>query len=81
MSLPLDTLFDGDCLETMARLPAGSLDLVFADPPYNLQLGGSLLRPNASRVSGVEADWDRFADFAAYDAFTRAWAEAARRLL
>jgi len=81
MSLPLDTLFAGDCVEMMSRLPAGSVDLVFADPPYNLQLGGSLLRPNASRVAGVEEDWDRFPDFAAYDAFTRAWAEAARRVL
>jgi modification methylase len=81
MSLPLDTLLDGDCVETMARLPAGSVDLVFADPPYNLQLGGELLRPNASKVAGVEEEWDRFADFAAYDSFTRAWAEAARRVL
>src|SRR5579883_1118182 len=65
----------------MAKLPEASVDLVFADPPYNLQLGGELLRPNHSRVDGVEEDWDRFADFAAYDRFTRAWLEAARRVL
>jgi modification methylase len=71
----------GDCVEVMARLPAGSVDLVFADPPYNLQLAGELLRPNHSRVAGVEEAWDRFAGFAEYDRFTRAWLEAARRLL
>jgi modification methylase len=65
----------------MAGLPAASVDLVFADPPYNLQLGGDLLRPNNTRVDGVEDDWDKFADFAAYDAFTRAWLSATRRLL
>ncbi len=65
----------------MRQLPAGSIDLVFADPPYNLQLGGDLLRPNHSRVDGVDEDWDRFANFAAYDRFTRDWLEAARRLL
>jgi modification methylase len=71
----------GDCVARMAQLPAASVDLVFADPPYNLQLGGELLRPNHSRVDGVEEDWDRFTDFAEYDRFTRAWLEAARRLL
>ncbi|HWD60054.1 MAG TPA: site-specific DNA-methyltransferase [Stellaceae bacterium] len=76
-----DGVIDGDCLETMAALPAGSVDLVFADPPYNLQLNGELHRPDNSRVDGVEADWDKFADFAAYDRFTRAWLGAARRLL
>ena len=71
----------GDCVAEMAALPAGSVDLVFADPPYNLQLGGELLRPNHSRVDGVEEDWDRFDGFADYDRFTRAWLEAARRVL
>src|SRR5215472_15150374 len=71
----------GDCVALMGRLPAASVDLVFADPPYNLQLGGELLRPNNSRVDGVEEAWDRFADFAAYDRFTRAWLEGARRIL
>jgi modification methylase len=76
-----DEVLVGDCIEVMARLPAGSVDLVFADPPYNLQLGGELLRPNNSRVDGVDAAWDRFAGFAEYDRFTRAWLDGARRLL
>jgi len=71
----------GDCIEIMNRLPAGSVDLVFADPPYNLQLGGDLLRPNNTRVDGVDEAWDRFADFATYDKFTREWLAAARRAL
>ena len=65
----------------MARLPAASVDLVFADPPYNLQLSGELHRPDNSRVDGVEDDWDKFADFAEYDRFTRAWLGDCRRLL
>ena len=74
-------VFDGDCLAEMARLPAASVDLVFADPPYNLQLSGELHRPNNTRVDGVEAEWDKFADFAEYDRFTRAWLGECRRLL
>jgi modification methylase len=74
-------VIDGDCLETMARLPAGAIDLVFADPPYNLQLSGELHRPDNSRVDGVEAEWDKFADFSDYDRFTRAWLGECRRLL
>jgi modification methylase len=65
----------------MARLDPACCDLVFADPPYNLQLSGELTRPNMSRVDGVAEDWDKFADFAAYDGFTRAWLAAARRAL
>jgi modification methylase len=65
----------------MASLPAESVDLVFADPPYNLQLAGSLTRPDNSVVDAVDDDWDRFAGFAEYDAFTRAWLMAARRLM
>jgi modification methylase len=76
-----DDIRDGDCLVEMARLPASSVDLVFADPPYNLQLSGELHRPDNSRVDGVEAEWDKFADFAAYDRFTRAWLGECRRLL
>ena len=71
----------GDCAEEMARLPEASVDLVFADPPYNLQLGGELLRPNNTRVDGVDDAWDKFAGFAEYDRFTRDWLTAARRLL
>src|SRR5471030_169037 len=77
----VNQVLDGDCVAAMATLPAASVDLVFADPPYNLQLAGNLLRPNNSRVDGVDDDWDKFADFAAYDAFTRRWLAAARRLL
>ncbi len=79
--LPLDTLIEGDCIETMQALPAGSVDVIFADPPYNLQLGGGLTRPDNSEVDGVDDAWDRFDDFAAYDAFTRAWLSAAQTLL
>jgi len=71
----------GDCVAAMARLPESSIDLVFADPPYNLQLNGDLVRPDNSRVDGVEDAWDKFDDFPDYDRFTRAWLEAARRLL
>ncbi|MGI9169519.1 MAG: site-specific DNA-methyltransferase [Caulobacteraceae bacterium] len=71
----------GDCIAAMAGLPEKSVDLVFADPPYNLQLGGDLTRPDNSRVDGVDDDWDRFDSFAAYDAFTHAWLTACRRLL
>ena len=71
----------GDCVEVMATMPAESVDMVFADPPYNLQLSGDLLRPNNSRVDGVDQAWDRFGDFAAYDRFTTAWLTEARRLL
>ena len=71
----------GDCVTVMNGLPDGSVDLVFADPPYNLQLGGDLLRPDNSRVDGVDDDWDKFADFADYDRFTRDWLGAARRVL
>src|SRR5580692_2473052 len=75
------SIITGDCLAEMARLPAGSVDLVFADPPYYLQLNGELHRPDNSRVDGVEEAWDKFADFAEYDRFTRDWLAACRRLL
>jgi modification methylase len=79
--LPLDRVIVGDCIKEMARLPDASIDLVFADPPYNLQLKGELHRPDNSRVDAVDAEWDRFAGFEAYDAFTRAWLGEARRVL
>ena len=78
---PADAIIEGDCLAAMARLPEGSIDLVFADPPYNLQLAGELHRPDNSRVDGVEEDWDKFAGFGEYDRFTRDWLTAARRAL
>jgi modification methylase len=71
----------GDCVAEMAKLPAACVDLVFADPPYNLQLQGDLKRPDDSRVDAVDDDWDKFSSFAAYDDFTRAWLLAARRLM
>lgn len=77
----LDKIIGGDCIETMRELPAGSIDLIFADPPYNLQLGGDLTRPDNSRVDGVDDDWDRFDSFEAYDRFTRSWLAEARRVL
>src|SRR5271167_1864524 len=71
----------GDCVAEMAKLPAASVDLVFADPPYNLQLHGDLKRPDDSRVDAVDDDWDKFSSFAAYDDFTRAWVTACRRVM
>jgi modification methylase len=79
--LPLNTILAGDCIEIMQGLPANSVDLVFADPPYNLQLKGDLHRPDNSRVDAVDDAWDRFASFETYDTFTRAWLSAARRIL
>jgi len=76
-----ETIIRGDCLEELARLPERSVDLVFADPPYNLQLGGELHRPDHSRVDAVDDEWDRFDSFAEYDAFTRAWLSECRRVL
>jgi modification methylase len=81
VSLYPDRIIVGDCVEAMNALPERSVDLIFADPPYNLQLGGELTRPDNSRVEGVDADWDQFASFEAYDAFTAAWLAAARRVL
>ena len=80
-SLPLDRILKGDCVAALEQLPAESVDLVFADPPYNLQLTGELHRPDQSRVDGVNDHWDQFADFSAYDAFTRAWLLQCRRVL
>src|SRR5450631_4388799 len=71
----------GDCIAELARLPANSIDVVFADPPYNLQLHGELKRPDDSRVDAVDDDWDKFSSFSAYDDFTRAWITACRRLM
>ena len=79
--LPLDQVLLGDCIELMRMLPTASVHCVFADPPYNLQLRGELRRPDDSLVDGVDDDWDRFTDFPAYDAFTRAWLAECRRLL
>jgi len=80
-TLPVNQILLGDCTEIINSLPAESIDVIFADPPYNLQLSGDLHRPNNSRVDGVEEQWDRFDSFAAYDRFTHAWLTAARRVL
>ena len=71
----------GDCVAEMAKMPAACVDLVFADPPYNLQLQGGLKRPDDSRVDAVDNDWDKFASFSDYDDFTRAWLTACRRVM
>jgi modification methylase len=81
MSQGPETIIQGDCLKVLADLPEKSVDLVFADPPYNLQLGGDLLRPDNSKVDAVDDHWDQFASFEAYDAFTRDWLKACRRVL
>ena len=79
--LPLDSILQGDCIAEMARLPDKSVDMIFADPPYNLQLGGDLFRPEGSRVDAVNDEWDKFESLATYDGFTRGWLEQARRVL
>ena len=79
--LELDIILQGDCIAALNSLPAGSVDLVFADPPYNLQLGGDLQRPDQSMVDAVDDAWDKFESFRAYDDFTRAWLAAARRVM
>ncbi len=77
----LDTILKGDCVAALNRLPEKSVDAIFADPPYNLQLNGDLHRPDQSRVDAVDDAWDQFESFSAYDAFTRAWLLACRRVL
>ncbi|MBK9125330.1 MAG: site-specific DNA-methyltransferase [Chloroflexi bacterium] len=78
---PLDTILHGDCRDVLNRLPERSVDVIFADPPYNLQLHQSLVRPNHTLVDAVDDAWDQFDDFAAYDRFTREWLSACRRVL
>ena len=80
-ALPLNCVLAGDCIEEMRALPESSVDLIFADPPYNLQLRGDLHRPDNSRVDAVDDEWDQFSSFAVYDQFTRDWLSAAKRLL
>ncbi|OGN45200.1 MAG: modification methylase [Caulobacterales bacterium RIFCSPHIGHO2_01_FULL_70_19] len=79
--LKTDVIHRGDCIEVLRSLPDASVDMVFADPPYNLQLGGDLLRPDNSKVDAVDDDWDKFDSFAEYDAFSRAWLSECRRVL
>ena len=76
--LPLGQILQDDCVAAMRRLPDACIDMIFADPPYNLQLGGELFRPEGSRVDACDDDWDKFDTFQAYDEFTRAWLAEAR---
>ena len=80
-SVWLDTILKGDCVAALDRLPDHSVDVIFADPPYNLQLEGALHRPDQTKVNAVDDHWDQFDSFQAYDAFTRAWLLACRRVL
>jgi len=77
----VDQVLIGDCLEQLKKIPSNSIDLVFADPPYNLQLGGDLKRPDESKVDAVDDDWDKFESLATYDTFTKAWLSECRRVL
>jgi modification methylase len=79
--LPLDRIMEGDCVAQMARLPDNSVDMIFADPPYNLQLGGDLFRPEGGKVDACDDEWDKFESLAVYDNFTRDWLDQARRIL
>jgi modification methylase len=79
--IPVDQLIQGDCVEVLKSLPAGSVDMIFADPPYNLQLQQDLWRPNLTRVDPVQDHWDRFSSFTDYDKFTRFWLEGCKRVL
>jgi modification methylase len=79
--LPFDEILQGDCIAEMARLPDKSVDMIFADPPYNLQLGGDLFRPEGGKVDACDDHWDKFDSFAAYDRFTSEWLAEARRIL
>tara|TARA_B100000676_G_scaffold216656_1_gene213389 strand:- start:68720 stop:69865 length:1146 start_codon:yes stop_codon:yes gene_type:complete len=79
--IPRNEILVGDCIAHMESMPEELVDMIFADPPYNLQLAGDLHRPNNTRVDGVEEDWDKFSDFAHYDDFTRRWLAAAQRIL
>ena len=79
--LSLDTILMGDCIAAMKGMPDRSVDMIFADPPYNLQLGGELLRPEGGRVDACDDEWDKFASFEVYDRFTREWLAEARRVL
>jgi len=79
--LPLDQILQGDCIAMLRSLPSASVDMVFADPPYNLQLGGDLFRPEGGRVDAVDDAWDQFDSYAVYDAFCREWLAECRRVL
>jgi site-specific DNA-methyltransferase (adenine-specific) len=81
IKLPLNQVLEGDCIEIMESLPAKCVDLIFADPPYNLQLSQDLWRPNMTKVDAVDDEWDQFSSFETYDEFSTQWLKACRRLL
>ena len=81
MTLPLNQIRHGDCIEILKSLPANSVDVIFADPPYNLQLRNELYRPNQTKVDAVNDGWDQFENFKSYDEFTHNWLSACRRVL
>ena len=80
-NLPLNKIIKGNCIESMRSLPDNSIDVIFADPPYNLQLKNDLSRPDSSKVNGVTEEWDRFKSFEEYDKFTKDWISEAQRIL
>ncbi len=80
-NLPLNKIIKGDCIKSMRSLPDNSIDVIFADPPYNLQLKNDLSRPDSSKVNGVTEGWDRFKSFEEYDKFTKDWISEAQRIL
>ncbi len=77
----INNIINGDCIEEMKKIPSESVDLIFADPPYNLQLGGDLYRPNQTKVAAVDDDWDKFSSFNSYDKFTADWLKQSQRIL
>ena len=79
--MQLNSIIHGDCIDELQKFPDNSIDLIFADPPYNMQLENMLFRPNNTKVDGVDDDWDKFASFSAYDTFCTAWLEQCRRIL
>ena len=81
MSLPFNQILHGDCIDVLKSIPKNSVDLIFADPPYNLQLSKDLYRPNMTKVDAVDDTWDQFNNFSEYDSFTRQWLSATRRVL
>jgi site-specific DNA-methyltransferase (adenine-specific) len=81
MNLPLNSIIHGDCINVLSQFPGDSVDLIFADPPYNLQLSQDLIRPNQSKVDGVDDVWDKFKSFEEYDTFCFQWLSECRRVL
>ncbi|MDR2747383.1 MAG: site-specific DNA-methyltransferase [Treponema sp.] len=76
-----DIIIHGDCVEELKKIPCNSIDLIFADPPYNMQLKNPLYRPNNTKVNGVDDHWDKFNSFTEYDSFCTAWLAECRRIL